>query len=119
MKTATKKEVTEALNTAKKYGYEMIVFQTDRVKRKSESNMPDYFLAGRGTLIFLELKLKSSRDKLSEGQKKIMNKIYNSHGIVGILDEENYLKIQELIIAGDTIELRKVLKQTLIQHKII
>lgn len=119
MPTINKKTITDALNIAKKYGYKMIVFQTNRIKRKSESDMPDYFLAGRGMLIFLELKLKNSRDRLSEGQKEILNKIYNSLGIAGVIDEENYLKIQELIIAGDAISLRKILKQTLIKHKII
>lgn len=81
--------------------------------------MLDYFIAGRGLLIFLELKLKSSRDKLSKGQVDLIKKINDSpYATVGIIDEDNYKQIQEYISSRKDLVLRVLLLESLEKHKV-
>lgn len=97
----TKKQITEKVKELKKLGLELITFQTDRQKRRQEKNMPDYFLYGRGYLIFLECKI--GKDKLSKGQEIMLTELEyiakkNKSVYVSIITDKNYNdKINEII----------------------
>jgi hypothetical protein len=95
----SKSEITKKINELKKYNYKVIIFQTDRKKRRSESDMLDYLIIGHSRIYFLELKLKSTRDKTTEGQELLIKELkkcsYDNYGVnVAIINETN---IDEII----------------------
>ena len=96
-----KKQITDKINQLKKIGMNVITFQTDKRKRRSEKNMTDYFIYGKGWVIFIECKI--GKDKLSEGQENLKTELsyaqcYNDRLIYAIITETNYINlVNELI----------------------
>ena len=93
----TKKQLTAKVKEyVLKSGMKIIINQTDRPKRKQESNNPDYFIYGKGKVIFLEAKI--GRDKLSEGQSELMNELqwsmkFNRQLYADVITDKNYIDI--------------------------
>ncbi|OGU54781.1 MAG: hypothetical protein A2V66_01605 [Ignavibacteria bacterium RBG_13_36_8] len=111
----TKSDITKNLKVLEKYGYHLTIFQTDRKKRKQEKGFPDYHLAGREGVIYLECKI---RDKLSEDQRELLKKLWkimncSSHVYAGIITENNCKEIVNSILEGLTHKLRTILIRSL------
>lgn len=97
----TKKQITEKVKELKKLGLELITFQTHRKKNESEAGMFDYFLYGRGYLIFLECKI--GRDRMSEKQMKLFDWLqysmrFNNRLFVSIITDKDYEEVIKFII---------------------
>ena len=98
----TKSELTKKVKSVVlPLGLSMIINQTDRQKRKQESNNLDYFIYGKGYIIFLEAKI--GKDKLSDGQGRLVEELqfamdYNSRLYVDVITDKNYNEILNNII---------------------
>lgn len=95
-----KAQITEAIVTRfrKQLGMQVLIFQTNRRYSSSAKGMTDYFITGKGYLIFLELKI--GKDKAREEQEKLMENLItcsltNERVYASFITEQNYLTIIE------------------------
>jgi hypothetical protein len=102
----TKSELTKRIKATVKGLYlNCIINQTDKAKRKQEKNNPDYFIYGRGWVIFLEAKI--GKDKLSDGQETMIRELtyaskFNNQMFVSVITDSNYEEVLNKIIKNLT-----------------
>ena len=69
----TKREITNELNRLKDFGFTIVTFNDSRPLRSAQKNFVDHLIFNRKYIIFVEVKI--GKDKLSEGQKIIGEKL--------------------------------------------
>ncbi|MFA6309818.1 MAG: hypothetical protein WC677_08855 [Clostridia bacterium] len=103
----TKKLITDELNRLKPFGFEVLTFNNNRAFRSAQKNFPDHFITNGKYIVFVEVKLTSTKDKLSEGQEKLCYKlssasVYNKHThmkfIKSVADAK---RLVELLLKGE------------------
>lgn len=97
-----KTTLTKAFKALEKYGFMVLTFQDNQEKRKGEKGMTDQLIIGQrffGDIYFIEIKTLSTKDKLSEKQRKIKDKLTRSSNYF-IVNEDNYKDIIQKILEG-------------------
>lgn len=98
--TITKNTISQYFKNLEKYGLKVCNFQNNRPMRRSVRYIPDLMIVGHrcnGDLHFVEIKVR--RDKLSDGQKKMLEMLsYSAHTYIAT--EQNYTEIFDKILGG-------------------
>ena len=93
-----KKTISKAIrNLEHQFGAKVYNFQGQRALPQTCKGFPDYVVIYKTAIWFLEMKLISTKDKLSEQQKEFSEFIHQVKGNIGyrIINEDNY---QEIIL---------------------
>jgi predicted type IV restriction endonuclease len=85
----SKKDINERLKELEKIGWLVFNFSFNKYIPKGIKGLPDYLLINYKRIVFLELKLKETKDKLREHQKIIKNKIEKYGFEYYIINENN------------------------------
>ena len=98
----TKKDITEKIGKLRKYGYLVYPFQNNRKSRTRLAGIMDYLVVGNGVVVFIEAKLISTKDKLSEKQIEFKEKVEEAKGLnlaYVIVDEKNIDRVVDSLIS--------------------
>lgn len=95
-----KQEINRRLKELEKLGYLVFNFSFNKYLPKSLVGLPDFLIIKKGKIYFIELKLKRTKDKLSEKQIAIKEKIERFGFDYYVINEENINTIIDKIIAN-------------------
>ena len=104
-----KTDITNKVKELRKFGWKVIIFQTNRRGRNAANFMTDYLILGHNRVIFAEAKF--DKDVLSKGQEEIKRLIESAiietpSGYKNLdyylLTEKNTIEIVNLLIQAST-----------------
>ena len=118
----TKKEATKKITALRQAFFNVVVFQSDMQVRQQMKGVPDYLIINQTYIIWLELKLKSTKDKLRKEQIEFLTAMRNNmkenagRNFVGIVNEDNIDKIINAILINDYKHLFYLCNESLIKN---
>jgi hypothetical protein len=107
----SKSSISEKFTVLRKYGFTVICFQTDHIKRTQEKGMTDLLIIDpRGYVIFVEIK--TDNDKIRESQKpllEIISGLKDVHNIIyAIAESHNYIELRDNILSRNYHKIKPV-----------
>jgi len=100
-KISLKAKISSKISILRKYGYWVFNFQSFRANPTGSKGLPDFLIIGHNKIYFVEMKLKSTRDRFSEIQKEFRNFLLRQNFrnvFYKEVDESNYQELLEEIL---------------------